>query len=208
MVKLYDLFGKNKEDEESSRKDERQVRFETVMAPYLLQINSAYEDAFIAMNDELEGRSPSYKNHLSKPNRMNEQIKGKLTEIFGSKVRKLPYNRFGLFLEGYVFLFKKLDRFGRPSNVKTKNSLAMTGQSKLNYPGQPEIIHIGYFTNDWEQLNSILAVKIEDQAIQWTSDLRSVSTYVIGQQDHNVIETDASELGIKPKAKNRNKGTG
>lgn len=205
---VYKLFQDHNSDDEDSIRKKNQERFESVMKSHLPTLVIAIESSFIAMKDELNGRNPAFLNHLSKSNRMNEQIKGRITEAFGTNVKPLRYNRFGLFLEGYVILFKKLDKYGRPSNVPTGNSLMLTGQSKLNFPGEPEILHVGYVIDStWEAIKSINAVKIENQEVQWSINLQRLAGSSLTVRSSTTIETDDIGLDVKPKAKN-NKKTG
>lgn len=200
MTNFNNLFHTSNREDEEARILASRLRFEGVMEEHIPRIISVIEEAFDAMSDEISGRSPSYLNHLSRSNRMNEQIKGRITDEYGTTVKRLPYNRFGLFIGGYVILFKKLDKFGRPMNIPTTNSIALTGQGVLNFPGEPEIIHVGYTVDpSWEAIRKINAVKVEDQQVVWSSDLKAFAAARITTIIPKVIETDEEQLDVKPK---------
>lgn len=207
MANVSTLFEDSKDNPKGSKQSRSQERFELLMSDHIPMIVEQLESAYESMHDELLGRSPSYMNHLSKSVRMNEQIRGKIIDLYGDKVKRLSYNRFGLFLEGYVFLFKKLDKHGMPSNIPTRNSVMLTSKGKLNFPGEPELIFIGYNTDPgWNGIKIIKAVKILDHEVQWWSNLTALASKAMRLlEPKQVIETDDSNLVVTPKSKKQKK---
>lgn len=173
---VLNLFEDANENSGENKKMPSQVRFEDKMqkeVPVLVEIiNSAFDDMRSLVNEI----PPGYRNHLTKPNRMNEQIKGKLIEHYGDKIQSLKYNRFGLFTNDYVLLFKKFNNKGFPSNIRTGNSVMLSTKGKLNFPGEPEIIFIGFtVTPGYEDIRTIKAAKIVDEEVQWTINLEGLA---------------------------------
>lgn len=176
------------------------------MNDHLPVIVDIIENAFEKMQNELNGRSPSYKNHLSKSIRVNEQIKGRITDEYGKLVRSAGPNRFGLFIEGYLVLFKKLDKYGRPSNIKTRYSQLLKMQGRINFPGEPEIIYIGYVSDPgFDYIKKISAVKLDDQEVIWSTNLRTLVSKALVISKPPVIETDDLTEKVTAKAKKNKK---
>ena len=207
------LFDNRNSDDEESNKSESQIRFESMVRHAIPTIIDIVEEAHAEMLAELAGRHSTYMNHLSKSIRMNERIKGKVFDAFGDKAKMLRYNRFGLFIGGYAILFKKLDRYGRPSNIRTQNSVMLTTQGKLNFVGEPEIIHIGYVVSPtWDSNPRTYAVKIENEVVQWSINLLSIggsSSAIVPIANTPTSPDDTDDLIVTPRRpQEQNKSTG
>jgi hypothetical protein len=202
---LNTLFEDSKENHPKSSKSPSQQRFEDKqeqeIAVLVDIINSAFDDMRYQVNDIPSG----YKNHLTKANRMNEQIKGKLTDYYGDRVKPLSHNRFGLFLNDYVLLFKKFTNKGLPSNIRTKNSVMLSTKGKLNFPGEPEIVFIGFtVTPGYELLRTIKAVRIVDEEVQWAVNLEGLAGDIRRNAPIVVTPTEGG-LVVKPKIQQQKK---
>jgi hypothetical protein len=209
-AKLSNLFQSRNSDSEGPDVNLEEEKFLNELAEILPALVSIIETAHGNMTAEINRKHPDYLNHLSKSIRMHEQIKGLLHDTFGTQVRKMRYNRFGLFVGNFVMLFKKLDDAGRPSNIKTVNSEMLITQGKLNFPGQPIIVHVGYVVDrSWEQLKRIYAVRIVDKQIEWISNLKQVVNNTVPQitQQPAAVADDA-ELVVQPKNKQKENLTG
>lgn len=197
---LRTLFEDSKENNGKSSKSPSQLRFEEKQQEEIAVLVQIVNEAFDEMRSQVDDIPSGFKNHLSKPNRMNEQVKGKLTEYYGDKVKPLSYNRFGLFLNDYVLLFKKFDNKGLPSNIRTKNSVMLSTKGKLNFPGEPEIVFIGFtVTPGYEQIKSIKATKIVDEAVQWSINLEGLAGDIRRSISSKPIDT-VEELIVRPKS--------
>jgi hypothetical protein len=209
-AKVSNLFQSRNSDSEGPDVNLEEEKFLNELAEILPVLVSIIETAHGNMTAEINRKHPDYLNHLSKSIRMHEQIKGLLHDTFGTGVRKMRYNRFGLFVGNFVMLFKKLDDAGRPSNIKTVNSEMLITQGKLNFPGQPIIVHVGYVVDrSWEQLKRIYAVRIVDKQIEWISNLKQVVNNAVPQitQQPAAVADDA-ELVVQPKNKQKENLTG
>lgn len=209
-AKVSNLFQSRNSDSEGPDVNLEEEKFLNELAEILPALVSIIETAHGNMTAEINRKHPDYLNHLSKSIRMHEQIKGLLHDTFGTQVRKMRYNRFGLFVGNFVMLFKKLDDAGRPSNIKTVNSEMLITQGKLNFPGQPIIVHVGYVVDrSWEQLKRIYAVRIVDKQIEWISNLKQVVNNTVPQitQQPAAVADDA-ELVVQPKNKQKENLTG
>lgn len=203
---LNTLFEDSKENDEESTKMPSQIRFEDKMeqeVPVLVEIiNSAFDE----MRNQVNNISPDFRNHLTKPNRMNEQVKGKLIEHYGDKIKSLKYNRFGLFLNGYVFLFKKFNNKGFPSNIRTGNSVMLSTQGKLNFQGESEIIFIGFtVTPGYEDMRTIKAVKIVEEEVQWAVNLEGLASDLRRKNTPSVVTPPEHGIVVTPKVQQQKK---
>lgn len=195
-----ELNFENSNDYRGNLKPLSQVRFEagieTEVSPILQIISTAFEN----MRSEVDELAAQYKNHLSKSTRMNEQIKGLLIDRYGDKVKRLPYNRFGLMHDGRMLLFKKLDGKNKPSNILTRNARSIATQGRLNFPGEPEIVFIGFtVTPGYGRLTSVKAVKIENNEVQWMVNLNSLD----GAAPMPIVQNNPVQGGPVVRLKNK-----
>jgi hypothetical protein len=205
IPKVQNLFGNSKDNEESTKMPS-QIRFEDKMEPEIPHLVEIMNNAFDEMRNQVDNINPNFRNHLTKPNRMNEQIKGKLIEHYGDKIKTLKYNRFGLFLKDYVFLFKKFDNKGFPSNIRTGNSVMLSTKGKLNFQGEPEIIFIGFtVTPGYENIRTIKAVKIVDEEVQWAVNLEGLAGDIRRKSTPVVTSPTQQDIIVTPKAKQQKK---
>lgn len=201
MVNLDSLFDNSNGNERNSSKSTNQQRFEDRIETHVSPLVDVVHDAFDSMRDAVNSMPASFRNRNTKSQRMNEQLKGLLTDVYGSRIVSLPYGRFGLSIEGYMLLFKKLDGRLRPSNIPTGNSRNIARQGRLNFPGEPEVIFVGYTVSPgYGEVNSIMAVKIEDNEIQWSVDLQSLRGD-IGRRGQNVNTPVQGGPVVTPKNK-------
>ena len=202
---LNTLFDDSKENNTELTKLPSQIRFEEQMeleVPMLIDIiNNAFEE----MRNQVNEMPYGYKTHLSKPIRMNELIKGKLTDHYGDSIKILRHNRFGLFKNGYVLLFKKFNSKGLPSNIRTRNSIMLTTKGKLNFEGEPEIVFIGFtVTPGYENLRTLKAVKILDEEVQWVLNLEGFAGD-IRRNAQIVLASNTDSLVVSPKMQQQKK---
>jgi hypothetical protein len=202
---LHTLFEDSKANKPESTKLPSQQRFEDKQEQEIAVLVNIINNAFDDMRNQVNDIPPGYKNHLTKANRMNEQIKGKLTDHYGDRVKQLSHNRFGLFLNDYVLLFKKFTNKGLPSNIRTKNSVMLSTKGKLNFPGEPEIVFIGFTVSPgYELLRTIKAVKIVDEVVQWSLNLEGLAGD-IRRKTPIVVAPTGGSLVVKPKLQQQKK---
>lgn len=133
------------------------------------------DDSKQIMLDDLRGRHPSSITHLSKPVRVNENVRGALFISFPDKMHVVNKNTFAYINDGYAFVFKKLTKKGKPSGILTATLRKQLAQGVFDFPGYKvkKKVYIGYVVqNSWEEVSDIYAVTIEDFAIDWKIDLR------------------------------------
>ncbi|MFF5380761.1 hypothetical protein [Pedobacter suwonensis] len=150
-------------------------QFENEHRPLLDDFVSIIDDSKQIMLDDLKGRHPSSITHLSKPIRVNENVRGALFLTFPNHMHVVNTNTFAYINDGYAFVFKKLTKKGKPSGILTSTLKKQLAQGVFDFPGfkVKKKVYIGYVVqNSWEEVSDIYAVTIEDFAIDWKIDLR------------------------------------
>lgn len=133
------------------------------------------DDGKQAMLNDLNGRHPSSITHLSKPVRVNENVRGRLFAAYPDQMHVVNRNTFAYINDGYAFVFKKLTKKGKPSGILTATLKRQLSQGVFDFPDfkVKKKVYIGYVVqNSWEEVSDIYAVTIEDFAIDWKIDLR------------------------------------
>lgn len=203
---INNLFEDSKENRQESTKMPSQIRFEDKMEKEIPVLVEVINSAFDEMRNQVNQINPDFRNHLTKPIRMNEQVKGKLIEHYGDKIKSLKYNRFGLFLNDYVLLFKKFNNKGFPSNIRTGNSVMLSTKGKLNFQGEPEIIFIGFtVTPGYEDIRTIKAVKIVDEEVQWAVNLEGLAGDIRRKNTPDIVNPSGSTALVTPKVQPQKK---
>jgi|GEM_PF-3102333 len=189
-----------------------EAEFEKTFRPLLNDFVTIIDNSKQTMLDDLRGRYPSQLTHLSKPIRVNENIRGALFQAYPEKMHVVNTNTFAYINEGYAFVFKKLSKKGKPSGILTRTLKRQLSQGVFNFPGfhVKKKVYIGYVVeNTWEEISDIYAVTIKDFAIDWKIDLRNNFTGGSGRlvnlfsSDPTILPDDAG-LVIKikkPKSK-------
>lgn len=98
---------------------------------------------------------------------------------FGNNVSYAKNRRFVIHLNGYLILFKKLDKKGMPMNIKTnsvskisKQQLSIHLFSETGYEDAP-ILHFGYQVNNVGAIESPRLIYIDEGRIQFMiTDIR------------------------------------
>lgn len=152
-----------------------EAEFEKDFRPLLNDFVSIIDHSKQIMLDDLKGRHPNQLTHLSKPVRVNENIRGALFHAYPEKMHVVNTNTFAYINEGYAFVFKKLTKKGKPSGILTKALRRQLSQGVFDFPNfnVKQKVYIGYVVqNTWEEVSDIYAVTIKDFAIDWKIDLR------------------------------------
>lgn len=150
--------------------------FETAFRPLLNDFVSIIDDSKQTMLNDLKGRHPNQITHLSKPMRVNENIRGALFLAYPEKMHVINTNTFAYINEGYAFVFKKLSKKGKPSGILTRTLKKQLSQGVFDFPGfnVKKKVYIGYVVEKtWEEISDIYAVTIKDFTIDWKIDLRN-----------------------------------
>jgi hypothetical protein len=153
-----------------------EAEFEQSFRPLLNDFVFVIDNSKQVMLDDLRGRHPNQITHLSKPIRVNENIRGALFLSYPEKMHVVNLNTFAYVNDGYAFVFKKLTKKGKPSGILTKTLRRQLSQGVFDFPNYKvkKKIYIGYvIENSWEEVSDVYAVTIKDFAIDWKIDLRN-----------------------------------
>jgi hypothetical protein len=152
-----------------------EAEFEKEFRSLLNDFVSIIDNSKEIMLSDLNGRHPNQITHLSKPIRVNENIRGALFQSYPDKMHVVNINTFAYINEGHAFVFKKLTKKGKPSGILTKTLRKQLTQGVFDFPNYnvKRKIYIGYVVeSNWEDVSDIYAVTIKDFAIDWKIDLR------------------------------------
>jgi len=150
--------------------------FEREFRPLLDDFITVIDNSKQMMLEDLRGRHPNQITHLSKPVRVNENIRGALFLAYPERMHVVNTNTFAYINEGYAFVFKKLNKKGKPSGILTRTLRRQLSQGVFDFPGYniKKKVYIGYVVqNTWEEISDIYAVTIKDFEIDWKIDLRA-----------------------------------
>lgn len=95
-------------------------------------LNRIFQEAAKKTSFLLNEISPEGRNKNLKTNLMQSCVADSLFREFGGKARYGKYGRLMLSTKGYLMLFKKLNKYGVPMNVWTKNVQKIYDQRQLD----------------------------------------------------------------------------
>lgn len=160
----------------------------------------AYHRAVELFYEEMPKTQPQYCVRGMKSSYFASKMIQSLSGI-GLDVKHGKYGRKLLYESGYIILFKKFDRAGRPMNVKTKNNTAIKNQLAGNLFGCGEdgtapILYFGYSVSRFGEICNPRLVYIDGERLKWAieeDDLAAINTIT-----EIVMEQPAGGVFIKP----------
>lgn len=95
------------------------------------------------------------------------------------------YKRFALQTNGYVVLFKKLNKYNKPMNIKTRSTQAITNQlslplfNEIDFVDEP-ILFFGYKKDKFGNISEPKLVYLDEDLVKWvvTADEISINESV------------------------------
>lgn len=159
------------------RENPSQMDFEQVFASDNKLIGEIINDSFEMMKSERMNRPPHFRNRNWHADTMNSNIQGKLIDQFGGLV-KMQGGRFFLKMNGKILYFKKLgSKTKKPSHITTRNATKLMNNYATLFEEPNPIIWIGYCVDSsWTNLTGIYAVAIDENEINWISDLSNYNS--------------------------------
>lgn len=141
---------------------------------------------------------------------LNSKIIQSVRARFDSKhARFVKYGRFILNIGGYVILFKKLDKYNRPMNIRTKSTSNIQNQFAGNLfdesdDGSQPILYFGYHKDSFGVIKDPQLVYIDDNRVRWTITEDDIESP--GAEIREIVNTQP-ESSVKLKLNiNREKG--
>jgi hypothetical protein len=114
-----------------------------------------------------------------------------------------------LYKNGYITLFKKLNKYGMPMNIRTKLVTSIENQSEGNLfnscdNGSSPIIFFGYSKSRIGEMIHPRLVYIDEGCVKWTIDENEVlSQQKVALLTHSIHST--AQVKVKPKLKKKKK---
>ena len=135
----------------------------------------------------------------------NSKLAECLREIFGDSLKRGKFGRILLYKNGYVILFKKLDKKGQPMYIRTKSAVSIANQLQGNLfnkedDGTSPIVIFGYTMNDFGEITRPKLVYIDEEKVKWCIDETQLGLKVEAQMELFPPQS-SSQIAIKPHAK-------
>ena len=159
------------------RENPSQMDFEQVFSSDNKLFGEIINDSFEMMKNEMLNRPPHFRNRNWHADTLNSNIQGKLIDMYGGLV-KMKGGRFFLKMNGKILYFKKLDsKTKKPSHVKTWNANKLMNNYATLFEEANPIIWIGYCVDSsWSNLTGIYAASIDENVINWITDLSNYNS--------------------------------
>lgn len=135
-------------------------------------IFEAYYEAFQLYEHEVIQTPPTARARGFEASLLNSKMIQSVQNKFPTNSKFGKYKRFILHVNGYVFLFKKLDGKGKPMNIKTNRTQAIACQQTLSLfendtlASEP-IIFFGYKKDKVGNVTDPQLVYIDEDQVRW-----------------------------------------
>ena len=145
------------------------------MQDALRQIFMAYHEAVKLYNSEIGLTNPQDRTRGMEASYFNSKLMQCLRAYFDTNLKRGKYGRMFLYKNGYIVLFKKLGKNGKPMNIRTKltDSIENQLEGKLfnsDEDGSSPIIFFGYTKSRMGELIHPRLVYIDEGTVKWTID--------------------------------------
>ena len=160
-----------------------------------------FSEAIEKANTLLSEFQPSFRARSLDATVVQSSFAEKLFNNFGESVFWGKYKRLILRVNGYLILFKKLDKKGYPMNIKTLNiqsilnqnqSLDMFAESDYN---EDPILYFGYKKDKIGNYVQPQLIYIDEGKIQFSLNEHDIEIEI------NIDENNAENIGVMPKLK-------
>jgi len=132
----------------------------------------AFREAYELYEMEISNTPPQARARAFEASLLNSKMIQSIQKFFPNHWRFGKYKRFTLRTNGYIVLFKKLDNYNRPMNVKTKSVLAISQQlslplySEANFVEEP-ILFFGYKKDKVGNIAEPKLVYLDEERVKW-----------------------------------------
>lgn len=145
----------------------------------LVLIFNAYHKAVELYNSEIRLTNPQDRVRGMEASYFNAKLMQCLREVFPYNLKRGKYGRMFLYSNEYIVLFKKLDKNGKPMNIRTKLSSSIENQLQGNLFGNEEdgtspIIFFGYSKSPIGEMIRPRIVYIDEECIKWTIEEKDI----------------------------------
>ncbi|MBW2960418.1 hypothetical protein [Mesonia aestuariivivens] len=167
----------------------------------------AFREAYELYEMEISNTPPQARARAFEASLLNSKMIQSIQKYFPNHWRFGKYKRFTLRTNGYIVLFKKLDNYNRPMNVKTKSVLAISQQlslplySEANFVEEP-ILFFGYKKDKVGNIAEPKLVYLDEERVKWIVTPNDITV------DTSVKTSTQSRKVAAPIIRNGNKKIG
>lgn len=151
----------------------------------------AFKDANEMYEKEIIQTPPLARARGFEASLLNSKMIQCIQKYFPENCRFGKYKRFILRVNGYIILFKKLDRRNRPMNIKTKlvysisNQLSLSLFNETSYIEEP-ILYFGYNKDKIGNISEPKLVYLDEDRVKWEITINDI--LVTDISDNSIIE--------------------
>lgn len=132
----------------------------------------AFREAYELYASEIRRTPPEARARGFEASLLNSKMIQAIQKYFPDNWKFGKYKRFTLRTNGYIILFKKLDRYNRPMNIKTKSVEAISQQLSLPLFNQETfveepILFFGYKKDSVGNITEPKLVYLDEEKIKW-----------------------------------------
>ena len=180
------------------------------MKDALQHIFSAYHEAVKLYNLEIGMTNPQDRIRGLEASYFNSKLMQCLRSYFDTHLKRGKYGRMFLYENGYIVLFKKIGKNGKPMNIRTKLMDAIENQLMGNLfnaeeDGSSPMIFFGYSKSRLGEIVHPRILYIDENSVKWTIEENEITPInevnlfgnVVSSHGHATVKP---ELKIKKKA--------
>jgi len=155
---------------------------------------NAFREAYELYESEIRNTPPEARARGFEASLLNSKMIQCIQKYFPNHWKFGKYKRFTLRTNGYIILFKKLDKHDKPMNIKTKSVHAISHQISLplfnetNFVQEP-ILFFGYKKNSIGNISEPKLVYLDEERVKWivtADDVRIDKSIVLPKKTQKV----------------------
>lgn len=141
----------------------------------------SFNEAFQSYEKEVIMTRPEARARGFEASLLNSKMIESIQNNFPTKWKFGRYRRFTLRINGYIVLFKKLNKADRPMNIRTKSVDAISNQHTLplfddsTFRSEP-ILFFGYRKDSFGNITDPKLVYIDEDKVKWTISGNEITT--------------------------------
>lgn len=166
----------------------------------------AFKEAYELYESEIIKTPPEARARGYEASLLNSKMIQCIQKYFPNHWKFGKYKRFTLRTNGYIILFKKLDKYDKPMNIKTKSVEAISNQLSLplfndtNFVEEP-ILFFGYKKNRFGIISDPKLVYVDEERVKWVVTVDDINI------DNIIDMTNKPQKAATPLIRERKKGS-
>ena len=180
--------------------------FQMDMDSALLQLFTAFHKAVDLYNNDIRRFNQQDRVRSFEATFFNTYMMQSLRDFFGTDLKQGLYGRKYLYTNGYIILFKKLNKHNMPMNVKTKHIVKIENQQEGflfsdEEDGIAPIVFFGYTKSRIGEIGHPKFVYIDEESVKWVLEENNV----IQTQELPLFTSVKENQPVRPKVKVKKK---